>query len=103
MSRAFFLRFDKTQDSAPKGKILITNHADNHGCLEKNLSREFWKAHARGRPPVKDGFAEANVPAQWQNYTPMNAERSAAIKADGSGHITEKGDAKEGPNCKKKG
>src|SRR4051794_10139855 len=52
--------------------------------------------------PVEAIFAEANVPAQWANYTPMNAERSTAIKEAGNGHITEKGDAKEGPNCKKK-
>ena len=52
--------------------------------------------------PVEAIFAEANVPAQWQHYTPMNAEKSAEIKAAGDGHITEKGDAKEGPSCKKK-
>jgi len=52
--------------------------------------------------PVEAIFAEANVPSQWTNYTPMNAEKSTAIKADGSGHITEKADAKEGPECKKK-
>ena len=52
--------------------------------------------------PVEAIFAEANVPAQWASYTPLNAEKSAAIKAAGDGHITEKGDAKEGPACKKK-
>jgi len=54
--------------------------------------------------PVEAIFAEANVPAQWQSYTPMNAEKAAAIKAEPgeTGHITEKGDAKEGPGCKKK-
>ena len=51
--------------------------------------------------PVEAIFAEANVPAQWANFTAMNAERSAALK-DGEGHITEKQDAKEGPQCKKK-
>jgi ferredoxin len=51
--------------------------------------------------PVEAIFAEANVPAQWAQYTPMNAEKSAAIKGT-DGHITEKADAKEGPNCKKK-
>jgi hypothetical protein len=45
-------------------------------------------------------FAEANVPAQWTHFTQLNAERSAACKE--SGHITEKQDAKEGPECKKK-
>src|SRR3954462_14290146 len=53
--------------------------------------------------PVEAIFAEANVPAQWTDYTPMNAERSAALKAVcREAHITEKGDAKEGPECKKK-
>ncbi len=50
--------------------------------------------------PVEAIFAEANVPAQWTSYTPLNAERSAALKE--TGHITEKQDAKEGPGCKKK-
>jgi hypothetical protein len=47
-------------------------------------------------------FAEANVPAQWTQWTAINAEKSAAIKEAGTGHITEKMDAKEGPACKKK-
>src|SRR5205823_11868659 len=50
--------------------------------------------------PVEAIFAEANVPAQWTSYTPLNAEKAAALKD--SGHITEKQDAKEGPECKKK-
>jgi ferredoxin len=52
--------------------------------------------------PVEAIFAEANVPAQWTSFTPLNAERSAALKAANEGHITEKQDAKEGPECKKK-
>jgi ferredoxin len=52
--------------------------------------------------PVEAIFAEANVPAQWASYTPLNAEKSAALKESGEGHITEKQDAKEGPACKKK-
>ena len=52
--------------------------------------------------PVEAIFAEANVPAQWASFTPMNAERSTAIKAAGDGHITEKGDPQEGAECKKK-
>jgi ferredoxin len=51
--------------------------------------------------PVEAIFAEANVPSQWTHYTPLNAEKCAALK-DSGGHITEKGDAKEGPGCKKK-
>jgi ferredoxin len=52
--------------------------------------------------PVEAIFVEANVPAQWANFTPMNAEKSAALKAAGEGKITEKNDAQEGPECKKK-
>ncbi len=53
--------------------------------------------------PVEAIFAEANVPAQWTSYTPLNAEKSAVLKeAGGEGHITEKKDPKEGPQCKKK-
>ena len=51
--------------------------------------------------PVEAIFAEANVPAQWTSFTPLNAEKSAALK-DSGGHITEKQDPKEGPECKKK-
>ena len=51
--------------------------------------------------PVEAIFAEANVPAQWTSFTQLNAEKSAELKG-GSGHITEKQDAQEGPECKKK-
>ena len=51
--------------------------------------------------PVEAIFAEANVPSQWSSYTQRNAERSAALKESG-GKITEKQDAKEGAECKKK-
>lgn len=52
--------------------------------------------------PVEAIFAEANVPAQWASFTPLNAERATALKESGEGHITEKGDPQEGPECKKK-
>jgi ferredoxin len=53
--------------------------------------------------PVEAIFAEANVPAQWTSWTPLNAEKSAALKEiGGEAHITAKQDAKEGPGCKKK-
>jgi ferredoxin len=53
--------------------------------------------------PVEAIFAEANVPAQWQSYTPLNATKAAELKAaGGDAHITEKQDPKEGPGCKKK-
>jgi len=51
--------------------------------------------------PVEAIFVEANVPAQWTHFTPMNAEKSAELKA-GDGRITEKQDAKEGAECAKK-
>jgi len=53
--------------------------------------------------PVEAIFAEANVPAQWTQWTQTNAEKSAELKAAGGpAHITEKADPKEGPECKKK-
>ena len=51
-------------------------------------------------------LADADVSASdGSDYSPlpaMNAERSAALKSSGDGHITEKGDPQEGPECKKK-
>ena len=52
--------------------------------------------------PVEAIFAEANVPAQWASFTPLNAERATALKDSGEGKITEKAEAQEGPECKKK-
>ena len=53
--------------------------------------------------PVEAIFAEANVPAQWQHYTPLNAEKSAELKAaSGPAHITEKQEPKEGPGCRRR-
>jgi ferredoxin len=53
--------------------------------------------------PVEAIFAEANVPSQWTDWTRINAEKSAELKPQGGdAHITEKHDAKEGPQCKKK-
>ena len=48
--------------------------------------------------PVEAIFAEANVPAQWNSFTQLNAEKAAELKAAGA-QITEKKDAKEGPEC----
>jgi ferredoxin len=53
--------------------------------------------------PVEAIFVEANVPPQWANFIQMNAEESAKLKGADQGHITEKQDPKEGPNCKKAG
>jgi ferredoxin len=50
--------------------------------------------------PVAAIFNEHDVPAQWQSYIQLNAERSAALKASG-GHITELQEPREGPGCKK--
>ena len=52
--------------------------------------------------PVEAIFAEANVPAQWTSFTQLNADRGGALKSAGEGNITEKTDAQEGPECKKK-
>lgn len=53
--------------------------------------------------PVEAIYAEANTPAQWSSYIQLNAEKSVTLKAAGGpAHITEKQDAKEGPDCKKK-
>ena len=53
--------------------------------------------------PVEAIYAEANTPAQWTSYVQLNADKAAALKAQGGpAHITEKQDAKEGPGCKKK-
>jgi ferredoxin len=52
--------------------------------------------------PVEAIFVEANVPAQWASFTQLNADKAGALKAANDGHITEKQDAKEGAECKKK-
>jgi ferredoxin len=52
--------------------------------------------------PVEAIFAEANVPDQWKNWIQINVDRAAALKESGTGHITEKQDPQEGPECKKK-
>jgi ferredoxin len=49
--------------------------------------------------PVEAIFEETSVPAQWVQYVALNAERTAALIAAREGHITEKQDAKEGPDC----
>lgn len=49
--------------------------------------------------PVAAIFPEAQVPAAWAHFVPLNAERVAALKD--SGHITEKQEPKEGPGCRR--
>ncbi len=46
MSRLLSSKILKKANLASKGKILTADYTDNHGCFEKNLSREFWGAHA---------------------------------------------------------
>jgi ferredoxin len=53
--------------------------------------------------PVEAIFVEANVPAQWANWTQINAEKAGELKGANQGHITEKNDPQEGPECKKAG
>jgi ferredoxin len=50
--------------------------------------------------PVAAIFQEMDVPAKWQSFIALNAERSAALKDEG-GHITERQEAMEGPGCAK--
>jgi ferredoxin len=51
--------------------------------------------------PVGAIFSDGEVPAKWQHYIDINAERSAALKAS-SGHITERQEPKEGAGCVRK-
>jgi ferredoxin len=50
--------------------------------------------------PVEAIYGDGNVPKQWESYITLNKERSMALAS--SGHITEKQDPVEGPDCKKK-
>ena len=51
--------------------------------------------------PVEAIFSEANTPAQWTSYIQLNNEKCEALKGSG-GHITEKQDPIEGPECSAK-
>jgi ferredoxin len=52
--------------------------------------------------PVDAIYRDTQVPALWEQYIALNAERSAALVASDEGHIIEKKDPKEGPGCKKR-
>jgi ferredoxin len=52
--------------------------------------------------PVEAIFPDTNVPALWESYTGLNAERAAALKASDKGHVLEKQAPKEGPGCTKR-
>lgn len=51
--------------------------------------------------PVEAIFHETNVPAPWQSFIALNAERVAGLKSAG-GPITERREALVGPGCGKK-
>ena len=42
------------------------------------------------------------VPPEWRGFIRLNRERVAALKSAGVGHITEKADPREGPQCGKR-
>ncbi len=50
--------------------------------------------------PVEAIFLADNVPDQWKSFIELNVTKAEQLKA-GTGHITEKQDALEGPSCKK--
>jgi len=52
--------------------------------------------------PVEAIFHDTNVPAPWQTFVQLNAERATALKAAGAG-ISERQPPKEGPGCRKPG
>src|SRR2546430_12835681 len=52
--------------------------------------------------PVEAIFYEGNVPTQWAQFVPLNAERVAVLKESG-GDITEKQEAEERPGCPRRG
>jgi ferredoxin len=51
--------------------------------------------------PVEAIYGPGEVPAQWVQYVQLNADRAAALKAAGRGHVTEKQTPLEGPGCRR--
>ena len=49
--------------------------------------------------PVEAIFLDRDVPTPWTHFVQLNADRVAALKANGP--ITEKVPAKEGPGCRR--
>jgi len=49
--------------------------------------------------PVEAIFAEEDVPAKWQSFTQLNADKCAELKAAGGANITEKQEPLKGPEC----
>lgn len=52
--------------------------------------------------PVEAIFHDTNVPAPWQEFVQLNAERAATLRATG-GNISERQPPKEGPECRRAG
>jgi ferredoxin len=52
--------------------------------------------------PVEAIFQDVHVPAAWSQFIGMNAERSAALIANGTGPLLERQEPKLGPGCKKR-
>ena len=53
--------------------------------------------------PVEAIFRDLQVPTKWTDFITLNADRAAALKSGGTGHIVEKKDAKLGAGCQKRG
>jgi ferredoxin len=49
--------------------------------------------------PVEAIFADHDVPAHWNHYIALNAERVLALKETGTAHITEKQEPLSGAGC----
>jgi ferredoxin len=49
--------------------------------------------------PVEAIYPDISVPALWQNFVALNAERVRLLQD--SGHITERQAPKEGPGCRR--
>jgi ferredoxin len=50
--------------------------------------------------PVNAIFRDDAVPAPWKGYVELNLRRSTELAMAGTGHVTEKLEAKEAPKCK---
>src|SRR5205823_3372230 len=48
-------------------------------------------------------YSGDTVPPKWRHFIQINADRVAALKEAGEGHITQKRHPQEGPDCVKKG
>ena len=51
--------------------------------------------------PVEAIYPDVAVPSKWAHFIAINAERSAALIAASDGHIVERKEPKEGPDCRK--